>query len=109
MNWRRLCTDDAFLALFPTHGQPARPPWQLALVTILPFADGLSDRQAANAVRSRIDWTYVLRLELADPGFEASGLSEFRTRRRVGTAEYLLFDTWLTWCRDHQLVKAGGR
>jgi transposase len=104
-----LFTDDAFRALFPTHGQPARPPWRLALVTILQFAEGLSDRQAANAVRSRIDWKYVLRLELTDPGFDGSILSEFRSRLIAGAAEYLLFDTLLTWCRDRQLVKAGGR
>jgi hypothetical protein len=42
-----LCTDDTFQALFPTHGQPALSPWRLALVTLLPFAEGLSDRQAA--------------------------------------------------------------
>jgi len=52
-----LYTDEAFGALFPAHGQPACPPWHLALVTILPFAEGLSDRQAVHAVRSRIDWT----------------------------------------------------
>jgi transposase len=52
-----LFADEAFLALFPTHGQPALPPWRLALVTLLQFAEGLSDRQAANAVRRRIDWT----------------------------------------------------
>jgi transposase len=104
-----LFTDDTFLALFPTHGQPARPPWQLALVTILQFAEGLSDRQAVHAVRSRIDWKYVLRLELTDPGFDASVLSEFRTRLITGAAESLLFDTLLTWCRDRQLVKARGR
>ena len=104
-----LFTDEAFLALFPTHGQPALPPWRLALVTILQFAEGLSDRQAANAVRSRIDWKYVLRLELTDPGFDASVLSEFRTRLIAGAAEYLLFETLLTWCRDRQLVKARGR
>jgi transposase len=104
-----LFTDDAFLALFPTHGPPAHPPWRLALVTILQFAEGLSDRQAANAVRSRIDWKYVLRLELTDPGFDASVLSEFRTRLITGAAETLLLDTLLTWCRDRQLVKARGR
>jgi transposase len=104
-----LFTDEAFLALFPTHGQPALPPWRLALVTLLQFAEGLSDRQAANAVRSRIDWKYVLRLELSDPGFDASVLSEFRTRLITGVAESLLFDTLLTWCRDRQLVKARGR
>jgi transposase len=104
-----LFTDDAFLALFPTHGQPAQPPWQLALVTILQFAEGLSDRQAANAVRSRIDWKYVLRLELTDPGSDASVLSECRGRLLAGSAASLLFDILLTWCRDRQLVKARGR
>jgi transposase len=104
-----LFTDHTFAGLFPTHGQPARPPWRLALVSILQFAEGLSDRQAADAVRSRIDWKYVLRLELTDPGFDASVLSEFRTRLVAGAAEALLFDTLLTWCRDRQLVKARGR
>jgi transposase len=105
----RLFADEAFLALFPRHGQPAQPPWQLALVTILPFAEGLSDRQAAHAVRRRLDWTDVLRLELTDPGFDASVLSEFRSRLLAGSAESLLFDMLLTWCRDRQLVKARGR
>jgi transposase len=104
-----LFTDDAFLALFPTHGQPALPPWQLALVTLLQFAEGLSDRQAAEAVRSRIDWKYVLRLELTDPGFDASVLSEFRGRLIAGAAESLLFETLLTWCCNRQLVRARGR
>jgi transposase len=104
-----LFTDEAFGALFPTHGQPACPPWRLALVTILQFAEGLSDRQAANAVRSRIDWKYILRLELTDPGFDASVLSEFRTRLITGAAESLLLETWLTWCRDRQLIKVRGR
>jgi transposase len=60
-------------------------------------------------VRNRIDWKYVLRLELTDPGFDASVLSEFRARLIAGAAECLLFDTLLTWCRDRHLVKARGR
>lgn len=104
-----LFTHDAFLALFPAHGQPVRPPWQLALVTILQFAQGLSAPQAAHAVRSRIDWKYVKRLELTDHGFDASVLNAFRGRLIDGAAEYLLFDTLLTWCRTRQLVKAKGR
>jgi transposase len=104
-----LFSDDTFLALFPPHGQPALPPWRLALVTLLQFAEGLSDRQAAEAVRSRIDWKYVLRLELTDAGFDASVLSEFRGRLIAGAAESLLFETLLTWCRNRQLVKARGR
>jgi transposase len=104
-----LFADALFTTLFPAYGQPALAPWRLGLVTILQFAEGLSDRQAADMVRSRIDWKYVLRLELADPGFDASVLSEFRTRLIAGAAESLLFDTLLTWCRNRQLVKARGR
>jgi transposase len=48
--------DQLFVALFPTRGQPAEAPWRLALTTVMQFAEGLSDRQAAEAVRSRIDW-----------------------------------------------------
>jgi transposase len=104
-----LFTDELFTTLFPAYGQPALVPWRLGLVTILQFAEGLSDRQAADMVRSRIDWKYVLRLELADPGFDASVLSEFRSRLIAGAAEALLFETLLTWCRNRRLVKARGR
>jgi len=58
----------AFEALFPTRGQPAAAPWRLALVTILQFAEGLSDRDAAEAVRASIDWKYLLGLKLTDRG-----------------------------------------
>lgn len=98
-----LFTDELFVSLFPTHGQPAFAPWRLALVTILQFAEGLSDRKAADAVRGRIDWKYVLRLELTDPGFDASVLSEFRSRLIAGSAEYLIFDTLLSYAA--QLVQ----
>ncbi len=103
-----LFADDAFTALFPTHGQPALAPWRLALVTILQFAEALSDLQAAHALRSRIDWKYVTRLELTDPGFDGSVLSEFRRRLIDGSAETLLLDTLLTWCREHKLLGARG-
>jgi transposase len=102
-------TDDTFAGLFPPHGQPAFSPWRLALVTILQYAEGLSDRRAADAVRSRIDWKYLLRLELTDPGVDGSVLSEFRTRLIAGGAEALLLETLLTWCREHQLLKARGQ
>jgi transposase len=51
--------DDLFAHFFPARGQPAESPWRLALTTVLRFAEGLSDRQAADAVRSRIDWKYT--------------------------------------------------
>lgn len=82
--------DEAFAVLFPVRGQPAESPWRLALVTVFQFAEGLSDRQAADAVRSRIDWKYALSLELTDPGFDHTVLSEsrsFRSRLLAGEAE----------------------
>src|SRR5581483_8606070 len=51
-----LYQDDLFADLFPARGQPAETPWRLALVTIMQFLESLSDRQAAEAVRSRLDW-----------------------------------------------------
>ncbi len=82
--------DGDFAQLFPFTGQPAPAPVRLALTTILQFAEGLSDRQAADAVRGRIDWKYLLCLELTDPGFDASVLCEFRARLITGEAEELL-------------------
>src|ERR687886_1554831 len=83
--------DAQFTALFPTRGQPAEAPARLALATVLQFAEGLSDRQAADAVRSRIDWKYVLGLDLTDAGFDSSVLSEFRNRlSEQGLANKLL-------------------
>jgi transposase len=98
-----------FAALFPQRGQPAQDPARLALVTILQFAEDLSDRQAADAVRARLDWKYMLALELDDPGFDASVLSEFRTRLLAHHAEQFLFETLLATCREHGLLKAHGR
>src|SRR5215467_8193452 len=63
-------TDDQFADLFPTHGQPAQAPWRLALVIVLQFLENLTDRQAADVVRSRLDVKYLLSLELTDPGFD---------------------------------------
>jgi transposase len=102
--------DDAgFAALFATRGRPAEAPWRLALVTVMQFAEGLSDRQAADAVRGRIDWKYALGLELSDPGFDFSVLSEFRRRLIEGAAEHLLLDKLLTACRTRGLLRARGR
>src|SRR6059058_853995 len=65
-----LYQDEMFVALFPKEGQPALAPWRLALVTIMQFTEGLSDRQAAHAVRAYLDWKYALGLELEDRGFD---------------------------------------
>src|ERR687891_2654977 len=101
--------DEDFAGLFPPDGQPALPPWRMALVTVLQFAENLSDRRAAEAVRGRIDWKYLLGLELTDPGFDASVLSEFRARLVAGDVALSLLDTLLARCRTAGLLKARGR
>src|SRR5579862_2996541 len=94
-----LYSDEDFADLFPTRGQPAEAPWRLALVTVLQFVEGLPDRQAADAVRSRLDWKYALSLELTDPGFDHTVLSEFRTRLVAGGAAERLLDVVLEQAR----------
>ena len=101
--------DEDFTALFPAWGQPGLPPWRLALVTIMQFREHLADRQAAEAVRARIDWKYLLSLELTDPGFDFSVLSEFRDRLLAGSAEELLLDKLLERCRALGLLTARGQ
>src|SRR5215470_12836546 len=101
--------DAQFTDLFPRRGQPAEAPARLALATVLQFVENLSDRQAADAVRSRIDWKYVLGLALTDAGFHHTVLSEFRTRLVTGEAELLLLDALLTVARTQGLLKARGR
>lgn len=101
--------DNDFSTLFPTNGQPAFSPWRLALVTILQFRESLPDRQAAEAVRGRIDWKYLLGLELSDPGFNFSILSEFRDRLIEGKAEMQLLEGLLGQCSQLGLLKERGR
>src|SRR5207244_3163842 len=98
--------DEDFTTLFPAWGQPGLPPWRLALVTIMPFRENLADRQAAEAVRARIDWKYLLSLELTDPGCDFSVLSEFRDRLLAGSAEELRLEKLLERCRVLGLLKA---
>src|SRR5262249_39023076 len=101
--------DADFVSIFPPQGQPAEAPVRLALATILQFAECLSDRAAADALRSRIDWKYLLCLELTDSGFDHTVLSEFRTRLLEAGAEQLVFDTLLSKLRENGLLKARGR
>lgn len=104
-----LFNDDQFTDLFPNVGQLAASPWRLALVTVMQFAENLTDRQAADAVRARIDWKYALSLELTDAGFDFSVLSEFRQRLMAHGAEARLFELMLTGFQERALLKAGGK
>lgn len=102
-------SDADFVELFPRRGQPAFTPWRLALITIMQFLENLSDRQAADAVRSRIDWKYVLGLELTDAGFDYSVLSGFRERLSGGKKQTLLLDRMLELFKEKKLLKAKGK
>ena len=104
-----LYDDEDFADLFPRCGQPAEAPWRLALVTLMQYAEGLTDRQAADAVRTRIDWKYVLSLELTDTGFDFSVLCEFRGRLLDHQAERRLFDLLLSQMRERGWIKARGK
>lgn len=101
--------NEDFGDLYAKRGQPGYPPWRLALVLLLQFREGLSDRQAAEAVRARIDWKYLLGLELTDAGFDHSVLSEFRSRLLAGSGEERLLERVLDACRTQGLLKARGR
>jgi transposase len=102
-------SDTDFAELFPRRGQPAFAPWRLALITVMQFLENLSDRQAADAVRSRIDWKYALGLELTDAGFDYSVLSGFRERLVSGGKQTLLLDRMLELFKEKKLLKAKGK
>ncbi len=100
--------DQSFADLFSRRGQPAEAPWRLALICIFQFIEGLTDRQAAEAVQQRIDWKYALALELTDPGFDFSVLSKFRARLIASGSEMRLFEIMLEHLKTQGLLKAGG-
>ena len=87
-----LFSDNDFAVLFSPQGQTGTSPAILAIVTVLQYMEGLTDRQAADAVRGRIDWKYVLGLALTDAEFHYSILSPFRDRLLAGGKEALLLD-----------------
>ena len=101
--------DEDFSELFEVRGRPSIAPWRLALVTVMQFSEGLSDRQAAEAVRARIDWKYALGLRLTDPGFDFSVLCEFRARLVEGGKERLLLEKLLEGCKERGYLKVRGR
>jgi transposase len=104
-----LFADEQFAAAFGVRGKPGWSPGRLALVTVLQKAEDLTDRQAADAVRDKISWKYALGMALDDAGFDASVLSEFRTRVVQHGLEERVLDLLLAALTDKGLVKAGGK
>src|SRR6266571_734517 len=101
--------DADFADLFPRRGRAAEAPWRLALVTVLQALENLSDRQAAEMVRGRLDWKYALSLPLDHEGFDASILVDFRQRLVANSAQDRLLEPILQVCRQHGWLKAGGK
>jgi transposase len=100
--------DGAFAGAYGVRGAPGISPAQLAMVTVLQFTENLADRQAADAVRGRLDWKYCLGLALEDEGFDFSVLSEFRSRLVAGSLECRLLELLLERLKEAGLVAAGG-
>ena len=101
--------DEDFAAAFGIRGKPGWAPSRLALVTILQRAEKLTDRQAAEAVRTRIDWQYLLGLPVDDPGFDHTVLAEFRAKVAEAGLEQVALDALLARLAADGLVKAGGK
>jgi transposase len=101
--------DEQFAAAFGTRGRPGWSPSRLALVTVLQRAENLTDRPAAEAVRTRIDWQYLLGLGLDDPGFDHTVLPEFRAKVADAGLEQVVLDALLERLVSEGLVKAGGK
>ena len=99
-----LYADAQFAALYSERGQPATAPATLALAVVVQFAEGLSDRQVAEAIRARIDLKYLLGMQLTDAGFDYSLLSEFRDRLIAGNSSELLLDALLVRFEAHGLL-----
>ena len=100
--------NQTFADLFPKMGRPAQAPWRLALVCILQYVEDLSDRQAAEAVRARIDWKYLLGLDLSDEGFDFTLLTDFRARLLEGKAEARVFEQLVQRLSEQGWIKKRG-
>jgi transposase len=104
-----LYDDQLFADLYPPAGRPVEvAPWRLALVMVMQYLEGLTDRQAADAVRRCMDWKYALSLDLHDPGFDFTLLHDFRCRLLAHEAAQRLLDTFLSTCKAQGWLKARG-
>ena len=113
-DWRAECgalyTDQLFAALYPPQGRPVEvAPWRLALVVVMQYIEGLTDRQTADAVRRCMDWKYALSLELTDAGFDFTLLHDFRQRLLTHDGAQRLLDTLLDTCKKRSWIKTQGK
>lgn len=102
-------SDEDFVEMYAKDGKPGVMAWRLALVSVMQYMEGLSDSQTADAVRSRIDWKYVLELELTDSGFDSSVLCKFRRRLVKGKWVDVLLNKILDKLIEKDQLKAGSK
>ena len=103
-----LYQDEQFRDLYPVEEQSDDASWKLALVTVLQYAENLTDRQATDAARGRIDWKYALGLELTDPGFDFTRLAAYRTRLVDKHADNQLLNRLLEVAKQRGWLKGRG-
>jgi transposase len=104
-----LYDEQLFADLYPPAGRPVEvAPWRLALVMVMQYIEGLTDRQAADAVRRCMDWKYALSLDLTDPGFNFTLLHDFRCRVLTHEAGQRFLDAFLAACNARGWLKARG-
>jgi transposase len=104
-----LYDDQLFADLYPPAGRPVEvAPWRLALVMVMQYIEGLTDRQAADAVRRCMDWKYALSLDLTNSGFDFTLLHDFRHRLLAHEAGQRFLDTLLATCKARGWIKARG-
>ncbi len=98
--YAELVKDEDFASMYSKTGQPGYSPARLSMVIVLQAMEHLSDRVAVGMVRTRIDWKYALHLPLEDDGFDASVLSEFRSRLLSHQAERKFFDALIETLKE---------
>jgi transposase len=102
--------DNLFADFYADRGHPVEiAPWRLALVTVMQYIEGLTDRQSADAVRRCIDWKYALSLELTDSGFDFTLLHDFRQRLLLHDGAQRILDTLLDTCKTRGWIKTRGK
>lgn len=101
--------EQEYADLYSAEGKPGISPVILAFVTVFQFMERLPDRQAAEAMRVRMDWKYALHLPLEYEGFDYSVLSEFRDRLIAHEAEGRVFEALVEAVRGFGLIKEHGK
>ena len=90
---QRLFPDELFADLFPSgRGRPSVPADVIATVLVLQSLEGLSDRDAVQAVRTDLRWKVAAGLALDDEGFHPTVLTLWRNKLRASDRPERIFD-----------------